>query len=131
MIGNLGEYYKLMLMDFPKISVGLIGLVVLGFVVMAVMRDRAKVWEAGIVAVLTLVAMSLVCFGIYPLMVQPLFEPRAMFGGDEVMVAMLGVVVVEDRKAEGKSKCWRSWQSMIWGGFVVVALVLSYEFGIF
>ena len=39
--------------------------------------------------------------------------------------------MVEDRKAEGKSKCWRGWQSMIWGGFVVVALALSYEFGIF
>lgn len=129
-IGNLGEYYKLMLMDFSKIWVGLIGLVVLGFVVMAVMRTERKVWEAGIVAVLTLVVMSLVCFGIYPLMVQPLFEPRAMFGV-MVMVAMLGVVVVEDRKAEGKSKCWRGWQSMIWGGFVVAALALSYEFGIF
>lgn len=129
-VGNLREYYRLMLMDFPKIWVGLIGLVVLGFVVMMAIRSERKVWEAGIVAVLALVVMSLVCFGIYPLMTQPLFEPRAMFGV-MVMVAMLGVVVVEDRNNNVESRRWRGWQSMIWGGFVAVALALSYEFGIF
>ena len=121
---NLREYYELIGQDLTKIWILLMAVLGLGFIGISVMRSERKKYLAGIVAVLGVGLMGAGCFGIYPLMEQPLYEPRAMFGV-MVMVAMLGVVVVKEGKWQKK------WQKVGWGSLVVVVVALSYEFGIF
>ncbi len=123
-LANLGQYYKILMDEFTTIWLGLIGLILVGFVVMVIMRTKQqKVWT-GVMAVLTVLCMAVLCFGIYPLLERPLFAPRAMYGVG-VAICLLAIVMVEETKLGQK------WQRHVYSGGIVVSLVLVYLFGVF
>lgn len=123
-LGNLGQYYRLVVADLPKTWLVLVAIMAVWFVVVLVMQAKERKWLAGTVAVVTLGVLGMVCFGIYAVMEKPLFEPRAMLGVG-VLVCLLAVVVGEERKF-GKA-----WQKGVWLVGVMGAVVLAYELGIF
>lgn len=122
-LGNLEQYYRLVVADFAKTWLVLIAAVVVWFVIVMIVDAKRRKWLAGIIGVVTVLALGVVCFGIYVLMEKPLFEPRAMFGVG-VMICLIMVVVVEERKLG-------DWRRYVYGGGVVVAVVLAYLLGIF
>ena len=123
-VENLGRYYRLVMGDFPKMWLGLILVIMAGFVVMMVMRSKQRKWLAGIVAVMTVALLGVMCFGIYAVMVKPLFVPRAMFGV-MVMITIMAVVAVEDEKMTSR------WQEGVKVFFAGAGVLLAYLFVVF
>lgn len=121
---NLRQYYELVMTDFAKTWLVLIGVVGVGFVVMMTLEMERKKWLAVIGVLLGTGILGMMCFGIYVMMVQPLFEPRAMLGFG-VMLSLMVVVVVEERKLE------KNWQKCVWGVGTVASVVLAYVLGTF
>lgn len=123
-VANLQEYYQLMVRDFAPMWLGLVGVIMVGFVAMMTIESKRRKWWAAILAVLVLAVLMVICFGIYVVMVQPLFKPRAMFGVC-VMVVLLAMMAVEERK-------WaKKWQGRVALVPIAATAVLAYLFTIF
>lgn len=123
-VQNLQDYYSLVVSDFATTWLVVVGLVMVGFVVMMVIDAKRKKWLAGLLAVASVAVLGMLCFGIYVVMELPLFKPRAMLGFG-VMIGLLAIVVVEERKLAQK------WQKVVYGVSVGAAVVLAYLFGVF
>jgi len=112
---NLARYYSLVASDFKPFWLGLLLLIVMGFLVMSVCTSKRKPLPAAGMTILALVLMLLLCFGIYPVLANTLFAPRAMYGFG-VLIALLCITVAEgDGRIAGK----------------VPVLVLSWAFFVF
>lgn len=121
---NLQDYYSLVVSDFTTTWLVVVGLVIVGFVVIMMIDAKRKKWLAGLLAVASVVVLGVLCFGIYVVMELPLFKPRAMLGFG-VMIGLLAIVVVEERKLA------QTWQKVAYGMSVGAAVVLVYLFGVF
>lgn len=123
-LGNLRQYYELVAADFTKIWLVAVVLTMVWFVVMMVVDAKKQKWVMGVVAVVTVMVLMAMAFGIYIVMEKPLFEPRAMLGVG-AMICLLAVVVAEERQLKGE------WRKYVSAGGIVVAVVLMYLFGMF
>lgn len=94
---NLLDYYELVQKDFNRLWLILTGLAALVFLIETVARSgRKKIWAAAVTAV-CLLMMGLLCFGIYPVLAEPVVAPRAMYGFG-VLITIFGITAAEDRK---------------------------------
>lgn len=88
---HLRHYFSNVLSDFRAWWLVMILLLALGFLwVMAHGSKRPK-WVSALVSLAALVAMGVLCFGIYPMLSSPLYAPRGMYGFG-IWVALLCVV---------------------------------------
>lgn len=94
---NLGSYYHCVLTDLKSWWLALILLIGILSLGVMVHRSRQKKWLSALVSALALVAMAMLCFGIYPALAAPLFAPRAMYGFG-VLIAALNIVVCRERR---------------------------------
>lgn len=94
---NLGQYYSFVASDFKPYWLGLILLLAIGFVVVTVCASKKKRGQAFAMAAASLAVMTLLCFGIYPVLQDTLFAPRAMYGFG-VLIAILGITAAEGCK---------------------------------
>lgn len=110
-LANYRRYIQLVLADFRPEWLLAGGALVVWFVYVQVRRSQQNkgvavlVWTAG--AVVT----ALLCLGLYPLLEQPLFEPRAMYGVG-VWLAFLAV-------------CVSTWDDLYVGKLATLALAWS------
>lgn len=79
-LNHLGEYYSLILSDFKFLWLLLAALVAAGFVGTQVCASKLKKLPALALTLLAVVLMGLLCFGIYPVLAETIFAPRAMYG---------------------------------------------------
>lgn len=96
MLTNLGRYFAYVKSDFKPYWLVLVVLIALGFLWVTVGKTRRKKWVSGAVSLAALVLMGVLCFGIYPMLATPLFEPRGMYGFG-VFIAIIGAVAVRGR----------------------------------
>ncbi len=97
-VNNLKQYFILIQSDFQSCWLGLIGLLAAAFLVVNVLSSKQKWIPACLMAFFALVMMTMLCFGIYPVLAATLFAPRAMYGFG-VLIVLLGIVA-----AEGKTR---------------------------
>lgn len=93
MARQLSAYYVYVWQDLKKWWILLAGAVVFAFVYSTVRDTVQRKWAAFILSVLTLLLMGLVCFGVYPVIETPRYQPRTMYGIG-VLIAFLGVPVM-------------------------------------
>lgn len=94
---NLRQYYLLVGQDFKGYWLALVALIALGFLWVSIRRSTRKAGAAALMGVIALVLMALLCFGIYPVLADTLFAPRAMYGFG-VLIVLLGITLAEERK---------------------------------
>jgi hypothetical protein len=79
-VQNLRHYYTLVFTDFKWWWLVIIILLMVGFVWIMAHTSKNNSWLGMALSVLALLAMGILCFGLYPALAKPLFEPRAMYG---------------------------------------------------
>jgi len=94
MVNNYKTYYGLILTDLKPFWHGLILLTGAAYLGLAVINSRKNRLASALLAVVALVLMVLLCFGIYPVLESTLFSPRAMYGFG-VLLTILTVVSAE------------------------------------
>lgn len=112
---NLKQYYLLIGSDFKDFWLVLAGLAAVAFVTTSAAGSKWKKLPALALSVLALVLMALLCFGIYPVLADTIFAPRAMYGFG-VLITLLGVAAAE----QGRKPL-----------FSVPVLVLAWTFFVF
>lgn len=94
-LDNLVQYYRLVFSDFKPYWLGLILLLVLCFLWVSVSTSKRKPCAAFAMGLTALMLMCLLCFGIYPVLADTLFAPRAMYGFG-ILIALLGITAAEE-----------------------------------
>ena len=112
---NLSQYYQYILLDFKPLWLILSGLLFAAFVYIMITASIRSKWQTATLTILACVLMLLLCFGIYPVLADTLFAPRAMYGFG-VLLAFLCAVA-----AEGRSGSYNKW----------IAVMLSWSFLVF
>lgn len=120
---NLKEYYYYVFTDFKKEWLLLIAALCAGFVYACVRESRQKWYLAFAMSCTVLLMLLGMAFGLYPVLTNPLYEPRAMYGFG-AFLAFIGIYVAS---ANGR-------RSYIFGKIVCFALcwcffVFSFTYG--
>lgn len=92
-VNNLKTYYSLVRSDFKTFWLVFVAVLAVGFFGATVCSSKRKKYQAAVVAVLSVLLMGVLCFGMYPTLTKPLFAPRAMYGFG-VFITILGVNIV-------------------------------------
>lgn len=104
-ISNLLTYYRSLVTELRVEWLALAGLIGVAFVYIVVRDTRRRRLPALLAAVATLLLMALLTFGMYPVLQEPLFELRAMYGFG-ALLALLGITVAVGRRVYlGKLAC--------------------------
>jgi hypothetical protein len=91
-ISNLRKYYVYIKSDFKVEWLMLVILLLIAYVIVTVRISQQPKIITLFFTVLSLGAMGILCFGMYPALTTPLYYPRAMYGFG-VWIALLGVMV--------------------------------------
>jgi hypothetical protein len=93
-VRNIMKYYSYINTDFKVWWVVLAVLIEVGFVIVMTQKTMRSKKNAMIVAVLAVLGMGLICFGMYPFLEKPLYDPRAMYGFG-VFLTLLSVCIMQ------------------------------------
>ena len=109
-VDNLLQYYRYVDRDFSPLWKIAAVLAAAAFLLSAVSRSRRKKPAALAAGIAALVLMGLLCFGIYPVLAEPVFAPRAMYGFG-VLITVFGIAAAEEekkllRKLPVLALCW-------------------------
>lgn len=99
MLMNYKGYLGMLLSDLKSIWKWMLLLLCACFVISGLAFSRQKKSLTFLIASLSGIIMFLCCFGLYPALEKPIFEPRAMYGFG-VFVTLLSVNVAECRQKE-------------------------------
>jgi hypothetical protein len=92
LVQNLGRYYSYVLTDFKWWWLVIIALLAAGFVRMVAYTSKCSRLPAMLLSVLALFCMGILCFGLYPALEGPLYEPRAMYGFAVLLVLLMAAI---------------------------------------
>lgn len=93
-ICNLKHYYSLVNSDFAVMWKIMFILILFAFIYVVVFKSNQNKLLSFGVALCTLGVLGLVAFGLYPVLLAPSFETRAMYGFG-ILIALLSLNVVE------------------------------------
>jgi len=93
---NLKLYYGLIRTDFKFFWLLLIAAMVLGFFWVSVNGSARKRSVAALISGVSLLMMGILCFGIYPVLANTIFDPRAMYGFG-ILLSLLAMVAAEGK----------------------------------
>lgn len=106
MISQWLRYYSLIGSDFKKWWLWLIAFLAVSFIYVVVRDSATKKYYALLGAVATILACAGLTFGVYPLLKNPLYSPRAMYGFG-AFIAFMSVFIADAKKwYPGKIACW-------------------------
>ncbi len=77
---NYKRFLTVILSDFKKEWILLIGILMIVFFVTAIQTTKRKTWQAFLLSAVMLLLMAAICLGVYPFMTIPLTAPRAIYG---------------------------------------------------
>lgn len=112
---HLYKYFYLVVTGFKKEWLFLIVVMCISFIYSFVRESNQKKYIAFIVSTLALIIMAMLCFGLYPILREPLFAPRSMYGFG-VFITLVGVVISTSKKTYISK---------------IVVLILSWSFFVF
>lgn len=92
---NLAHYYSLVCTDFKWWWLVLIVLIAAAFIGVMSHSSQQSCIKCSLAAILTLLLMGLLCFGLYPVLEKPHFLPRTMYGFG-IFITLLMVTVVKE-----------------------------------
>ncbi|MDE6979946.1 MAG: glucosyltransferase domain-containing protein [Lachnospiraceae bacterium] len=96
-ITNYKCYISMMISDFKTVWKWILLLLCVCFAVSGLVLSRQKKILTILVVAISCIGMFLLCFGLYPALEKPIFEPRAMYGFG-VFVTILCISVAEYRQ---------------------------------
>lgn len=96
-IFNLKKYYFLVISDFKTEWLVLIFLLCIAFLFVMVCESKQKKYVAFLVSAVSVALLLLLAFGMYPVLVKPLWHPRAMYGFG-VFIVFIGISVSTAQK---------------------------------
>lgn len=104
-IKNIISYYQIIRQDFLCIWKVLMVLVVVLFVVLYVIKSQRNKWASLGVALLTVFFLMALCYGIYPLLREPVYQPRVMrvIG---VLISIICIYILANEKYISKIICF-------------------------
>jgi hypothetical protein len=91
-VNNLKHYYKLVYTDFKWWWLVIIVLLIMEFIWIMAYTSKINFWFGMALSVLTLLAMGVLCFGLYPALTTPLFAPRAMYGFGILLTLLMATI---------------------------------------
>lgn len=104
-INNLKKYFGLIITDFKKIWLVIIALMFCAFIYTVVCNTKRKKYLALPIAIITLVFMLFCIFGVYILLKNPLYDPRAMYGFGVLLAIIAIYICTSSRKYISKILC--------------------------
>lgn len=115
-IRHLKEYYWYVVHDFKLEWLVLTGLLFAGFVLVSVGHSKRNKWATFLLSGVVMLAMLCLSFGIYPVLSDPLYDPRAMFGFGACICFLTVPVVAKKRAFLWKAACIiLSWCFFVFG----------------
>lgn len=102
---NWLKYYQMMLDDFRIEWLVLIGAVLVCYVMALLFKTKRGTGATMVFALLAIAFMLLMAFGAYPLLNEPLYAPRAMYGVGVVVTIFCVEIASSDRFIVGKILC--------------------------
>lgn len=96
-IKNICQYYTYIFSDFKSTWIILITVSLIAFLYKTLKETKNKKVISFIVTICSLFLMSILCFGVYPTLKSPLFNPRAMYGFG-VFVAIIQIYATNFEK---------------------------------
>lgn len=96
-IKNLIEYYKLVISDFRFEWIVIIIFIIIAFVITQIKNTRQKRYKSFMIVCVLLIVTAMLAFGIYPVLVGPLYDTRAMYGFC-VLLAIIALNITNDKK---------------------------------
>ena len=97
-INNLYKYFSYILLDFRKEWLVLIALIFISCIYVFIKDSKQKKYIALPVNVVSIIVMVLLSFGVYPVLMKPLFDPRAMYGFG-ICIALAAIAIANSKKA--------------------------------
>lgn len=109
-VGNLLQYYRRVLADFKTVWLLLTLILAVGFVASCGENTKRKRKSSVCAGVLTLPVLLVLCFGLYPVLANTIFEPRAMYAVG-ALLSIFGISIAEGKKrfffkASQMVLCW-------------------------
>jgi hypothetical protein len=96
-IRNLLKYYSAVRSDFKWWWLVIALLLAAGFIWTIATTSKQNPWLGMFVSILALLCMGILCFGLYPALTVPLYEPRAMYGFG-ILLTLFSVTIAEQKK---------------------------------
>ena len=93
-IANYKHYFSLLMSDNKKLWKWIICLIMLLFVFSGTRLSVRKKFPSSLMGIIACGIMLLFCFGLYPALAKPSFDPRAMYGFG-VFLALLNISITE------------------------------------
>lgn len=98
LIKNYKEYLKIILADFKRTWLIGIFILIISFIITNIIKTkRNKVIEI-LYSLISLFLLGMFSFGLYPMLQQPLFQPRAMYGVG-VTISIISLMAVDYKRA--------------------------------
>ncbi len=94
---NLLKYYSLVITDFRKLWLLLLGIIILSFIIVCLFTSQKNKVLTFIITIITLLLSFILSFGVYPLLDKPLFFPRAMYGIG-IIIALMCLIIANSSK---------------------------------
>lgn len=95
LIYNYKKYFSLLSSDYENLWKWVIALLLIAFVMSGMRLSKPKKISTLLFTIVAEVAMFLLCFGLYPVLEDPSFSPRAMYGFG-VFIALLCISTAEN-----------------------------------
>lgn len=97
-IEHFKEYFTLIRSDFKSNWLLITAFMCISYVFVMVLESKRKKLIALVVSIIAICVMPLFSFGIYPLLENTLYQPRAMYGFG-VFIAFIGASICTSKKA--------------------------------
>lgn len=94
-IRNFKIYFDFILSDFKELWKGVIALLIICFSLSGLKFSKHKQLPTLVLSIVCELLMFLLCFGLYPALSEPLFDPRAMYGFG-VFITLLCISTAEN-----------------------------------
>lgn len=96
-VKNLIEYYRLVISDFRSLWVLLVLVIVALFIILQLKNTAHKKYVTLIAVALLLGISTILTFGVYPALEEPLYDMRAMYPFG-VLLAIIALNITNDKK---------------------------------
>lgn len=103
---NYRTYFGHIVTDFKAEWLVLIGIIGVAFVVASILKSQRNKVLAALLSLAVLAAMLLLSFGVYPLLENPIYAPRAMYGSCVLVTLLIAQIVSVPKMYLSKAVCW-------------------------
>lgn len=103
-IKNIVSYYRVVLSDFNRLWIVLIIVIIASYIFAFTCSSKRNKCISFLVAIASVFILALVCHGIYPLLEQCIFVPRAMYSFG-IFISLLSIFVIAKGWYVGKMAC--------------------------